>query len=133
MNEPTDGIPTEIKSFFSKEYYLLILAGIVGVLAGAASTVFRWMIDFFARVFSGEGLLMGLSAGIVIILMPFMPMLGGLIIGFARRYFPDAVDENVSTWKLLREMGDPKVRKGLSRMLNMVKALAEQPETNGSS
>ena len=94
MSEPTDGIPTEIKSFFSKEYYLLILAAIVGVLAGAASTVFRWMIDLFARIFSGEGLLMGLSVGIVAILMPFMPMLGGLIIGFARRYFPEAVDEN---------------------------------------
>ena len=50
MSEPTDGIPTEIKSFFSKEYYLLILAAIVGVLAGAASTVFRWMIDLFARI-----------------------------------------------------------------------------------
>jgi CIC family chloride channel protein len=94
MNEPTDGIPTGIKSFFGKEYNLLILAAVIGVLAGAASTVFRWMIDFFTRVFSGEGLLMGLSAGVVMVLMPFMPMLGGLIIGLARRYFPEAVEEN---------------------------------------
>jgi CIC family chloride channel protein len=94
MNEPTDGIPTEIKSFFSKEHNLLILAGVIGVFAGAASTAFRWMIDFFTRVFSGDGLLLGLSAGMILALMPFMPMLGGLIIGFARRYFPEAVEEN---------------------------------------
>ena len=94
MNEPTDGITTEIKSFFGKEYHMLILAAVIGVLAGAASTVFRWMIDFFARVFSGEGMLMGLSAGLVMFLIPFMPMLGGLIIGFARRYFPEAVADN---------------------------------------
>ena len=94
MNEPTDGIPTGIKSFFSKEYYLLILAAIIGVLAGAASTVFRWMIDFFAQVFSGEGLLLGLSAGLMTFLIPCMPMLGGLIIGLARHFFPEAVAEN---------------------------------------
>jgi chloride channel protein, CIC family len=94
MNQPTDTIPTEIKSFFGKEYHLLILAAVIGVLAGAASTVFRWMIDFFSRVFSGEGLLMGLSAGVVMMLMPFMPMLGGLIIGLARQYFPESVAEN---------------------------------------
>lgn len=94
MNQPTDTIPTEIKSFFGKEYHLLIIAAVIGVLAGAASTVFRWMIDFFTRVFSGEGLLLGLSAGMVMVLMPFMPMLGGFVIGLARRYFPEAVAEN---------------------------------------
>ncbi|MDH5762011.1 MAG: chloride channel protein [Nitrospinota bacterium] len=94
MSEPTDGITTEIKSFFGREYNLLILAAVIGTLAGAASTVFRWMIDFFAKVFSGEGLLLGLSAGAVMLLMPFMPMLGGLVIGMARRYFPEAVAES---------------------------------------
>ncbi len=94
MNQSTDAIPTEIKSFFSNEYLLLIMAAVIGVLAGVASTVFRWMIDFFTRVFSGEGLLMGLSAGLVMVLMPFMPMLGGLVIGLTRRYFPEAVAEN---------------------------------------
>jgi CIC family chloride channel protein len=94
MNEPTDGIPTGIKTFFGKDYHMLILAAVIGVLAGAASTVFRWMIDFSTKIFSGEGLLMGLSADMVWILMPFMPMLGGLIIGVTRRYFPDAVAEN---------------------------------------
>ena len=73
---------------------MLILAAGIGVFAGAASTAFRWMIDFFKMVFSGDGMLMGLSAGMIMVLMPFMPMLGGLIIGFARRYFPEAVAEN---------------------------------------
>jgi uncharacterized protein YjgD (DUF1641 family) len=36
--------------------------------------------------------------------------------------------ENVSTWTLVREFSNPKVRKGLSRMLNIVKALADQPD-----
>ena len=94
MNEPTDGIPTGIKNFFGKEHNLLILAAAIGVLAGAASTAFRWMIEFFTQVFSGDDLLMGLSAGMIMVLMPFMPMLGGLIIGLARRYFPEAVEEN---------------------------------------
>lgn len=94
MNETSEQTPTKLKKFFGKEYNLLILAAVIGVLAGTASTVFRWIIDFFAWVFSGEGLLLGLSAGMVAFLMPFMPMLGGLIIGFTRRYFPEAVAEN---------------------------------------
>lgn len=34
--------------------------------------------------------------------------------------------EKVSTWKLLRELGDPKVRRGMARMINLLKALDEQ-------
>ncbi len=37
------------------------------------------------------------------------------------------VDEKASLFTLLREMRDPKVRKGLGRMLNLLKALGEQP------
>jgi uncharacterized protein YjgD (DUF1641 family) len=33
-----------------------------------------------------------------------------------------------STFALLRELTDPKVRRGLARMLNLIKALADQPE-----
>jgi uncharacterized protein YjgD (DUF1641 family) len=40
----------------------------------------------------------------------------------------DALDGKVpSTFSLLRELSDPQVRKGLSRMLNLVKSLADQP------
>jgi len=34
--------------------------------------------------------------------------------------------EKVSTWKLLRELGDPKVRRGMARMINILKALDEK-------
>ncbi len=36
-------------------------------------------------------------------------------------------EQKLSTLGLLRELSDPKVKKGLARMLNMLKALADQP------
>jgi uncharacterized protein YjgD (DUF1641 family) len=36
-------------------------------------------------------------------------------------------DGNVSVLQLLREMSDPKVRRGMARLMNMVKVLADQP------
>ncbi len=41
----------------------------------------------------------------------------------------DGAKDKVSTWALIRELGDPQVRQGLARMLNLVKALADQPGT----
>ncbi len=38
-----------------------------------------------------------------------------------------AEEEEVSTLSLLRELKDPKVRQGMSRMLNLLKVLADQP------
>lgn len=38
--------------------------------------------------------------------------------------------EKVSTWALLRELGTPKVRRGMARMINLLKALDEQEETS---
>jgi len=35
--------------------------------------------------------------------------------------------DNVSLWALLRELSDPQVRKGLGRMLNVIKVMADQP------
>lgn len=40
---------------------------------------------------------------------------------------PDGNGKNPSALALLRELGDPRVRKGMLRMLNLVKALADQP------
>lgn len=37
----------------------------------------------------------------------------------------EPVPENVSVWRLLREFSDPQVRKGMARLLNIVKTLAE--------
>lgn len=39
----------------------------------------------------------------------------------------DPNGDKISTWSLIKEFGDPKVRKGLTRLLNLVKALADQP------
>ena len=36
-------------------------------------------------------------------------------------------EEDISTFALLRELSDPKVRLGMSRMLNLLKVLADQP------
>ena len=36
-------------------------------------------------------------------------------------------EENPSMWALLRDLSDPKVRRGMARLLNMVKVLADQP------
>jgi len=38
-------------------------------------------------------------------------------------------DDQVSTWKLLKEMGTPQVRRGMARMLNLLKAMGENPQT----
>ncbi len=38
-----------------------------------------------------------------------------------------AEEESISTLALLREFSDPKVRRGMSRMLNLLKVLADQP------
>lgn len=39
-------------------------------------------------------------------------------------------DEDISTLALLRELSDPQVRRGMARMLNIVKALADEPDAN---
>ena len=41
-------------------------------------------------------------------------------------------DGNVSVVQLLREMSDPKVRRGMARLMNMVKVLADQPESSNN-
>jgi uncharacterized protein YjgD (DUF1641 family) len=39
-------------------------------------------------------------------------------------------DKDISTLDLLRELSDPQVRRGMARMLNIVKALADEPGAN---
>lgn len=36
--------------------------------------------------------------------------------------------ENISMWALLRDLNDPKVRKGMARLMNMLKVIADQPD-----
>ncbi len=39
-------------------------------------------------------------------------------------------ESSISTLGLIKELSDPQVRRGLARLLNMVKAIAEQPQAN---
>lgn len=43
---------------------------------------------------------------------------------------PADIPQKVSTWMLLKEMSNPEVRRGLLRMLEIVKVLGEQPASN---
>jgi CIC family chloride channel protein len=84
-----------IKNFLMEDHNLLILAALIGFLAGFASTVFRWMIGFFDTWFSELGLTtLGISASLIPFLLPLMPMFGGIIIGLICHFYPNAVKEN---------------------------------------
>ena len=39
-------------------------------------------------------------------------------------------DGEVSAWALLRDLNDPQVRKGMARLLNMLKVIADQPDVS---
>jgi chloride channel protein, CIC family len=74
---------------------LLVVAAILGFLAGLASTVFRWMIDFVDIIFSKQSLIdLGVSPTFIPFLTPLIPMFGGGLIGLICYYFPSAVKEN---------------------------------------
>lgn len=84
-----------LKRLLPREYNLLLLGGLIGSLAGVASSVFRQMIDLFDNVFSGQGLsFIGIPSSIQFWFLPLMPMAGGLVIGAICRLFPTAVKEN---------------------------------------
>jgi len=83
---------------------MLILAALLGFLAGFASTFFRWMIEFFESIFSIEGFSL---AGIPPQTYPFL-----FFIGLICKYFPNAVKENgVHKVMYAVALNDGKVRK----------------------
>lgn len=55
---------------------------------------------------------------------PEIMSLANNAVGAIQEELPDS--EKVSTWALLRELGNPKVRRGMARMINLLKALDEQ-------
>jgi CIC family chloride channel protein len=84
-----------VRDFLMKDHNLLVLAGVIGFLAGVASTVFRWMIHFVDTAFSEQGLsLIGISPALFPFILPLMPMIGGAIVGVICHFFPNAVKEN---------------------------------------
>ncbi len=84
-----------LRDILMKDHNLLILAALIGFLAGIASTVFRWMIHFVDSIFSEQGLsLIGVSPALFPFILPLMPMIGGWIVGTICHFFPNAVKEN---------------------------------------
>ncbi len=95
MSELVDKIFEEAKKFLGRDHNLLFLAAVIGFLAGVAAMGFRWMIQFFDWWLSEQGLgYIGIPHGVHFLLIPLMPMIGGLIIGIYVHFYPDAVREN---------------------------------------
>ena len=95
MSLNKEKIRETLRDLLMKDHNLLILAALIGFLAGIASTVFRWMIHFVDTVFSEQGLsLIGISPALFPFMLPFMPMIGGWIVGAICHFFPNAVKEN---------------------------------------
>ncbi len=113
MSTITDQIRDKFRSILLFDQNMLILAALLGFLAGFASTFFRWMIEFFESIFSVKGFsLAGIPPQIYPFLLPLMPMLGGLFIGLICKYFPNAVKENgVHQVMYAVALNDGKVRK----------------------
>ncbi len=113
MTTITDQIRDKFRNVLMFDQNMLILAALLGFLAGFASTFFRWMIEFFESIFSIEGFsLAGIPPQTYPFLLPFMPMVGGFFIGLICKYFPNAVKENgVHKVMYAVALNDGKVRK----------------------
>ena len=113
MTTITDQIRDKFRNVLMFDQNMLILAALLGFLAGFASTFFRWMIEFFESIFSIKGFsLAGIPPQTYPFLLPLMPMLGGLFIGLICKYFPNAVKENgVHKVMYAVALNDGKVRK----------------------
>ena len=109
----TDQIRDKFRNVLMFDQNMLILAALLGFLAGFASTFFRWMIEFFESIFSVKGLsLTGIPPQLYPFLLPLMPMFGGCLIGLICKYFPNAVTENgVHKVMYAVALNDGKVRK----------------------
>ena len=95
MESKLDIIREKVKAYLMQDHNMLILAALIGFVAGLASTAFRWMIDFFGYIFSSEALsLIGITGTALPFLLPLMPMFGGIFTGIICHFFPDAVKEN---------------------------------------
>ena len=113
MTTITDQIRDKFRNVLMFDQNMLILAALLGFIAGFASTFFRWMIEFFESIFSVKGFsLAGIPPQTYPFLLPLMPMLGGLFIGLICKYFPNAVKENgVHKVMYAVALNDGKVRK----------------------
>ena len=113
MSIITGQIRDKFRSILMFDQNMLILAALLGFIAGFASTFFRWMIEFFETIFSIQGFyLAGIPPHIYPFLLPLMPMIGGFFIGLICKFFPNAVKENgVHKVMYAVALNDGKVRK----------------------
>jgi len=89
MNEPTDGIPTEIKSFFGKEYYLLNRG--INIQHGKATSILSAM--FVRDVMTQEVITIPQE-------MPFKKILE--IVSYSRHLYYPVVDREEKWWESFR-------------------------------
>ncbi|MDP6478087.1 MAG: chloride channel protein [Nitrospinaceae bacterium] len=113
MSAMTEQVREKFRNVLMFDQNMLILAALLGFLAGFASTFFRWMIEFFGSVFSVKGFSMtGIPPQMYPFLLPLMPMVGGCFIGLICKFFPNAVKENgVHKVMYAVALNDGKVRK----------------------
>ena len=57
---------------------------------------------------------------------PEIMALANNAVGAIREEIPET--EKISTWTLLRELGNPQVRRGMARLMNLLKALDDQAD-----
>ena len=95
MQSIFENLREKIKILLMQDHNMLLLAAVIGFLAGLASTLFRRLIEFFGVIFSADGLVfIGITGIAFSLLLPLMPMIGGIITGIICHFFPDAVKEN---------------------------------------
>ena len=95
MQSIFENLREKIKILLMQDHNMLLLAAVIGFLAGLASTLFRRLIEFFGVIFSADGLaFIGVTGIAFSLLLPLMPMIGGIITGIICHFFPDAVKEN---------------------------------------
>lgn len=75
--------------FVKKDTNLLVLGGLIGLCSGLGSEFFRWLLILFEEIFfHGRYEILSLSPVIPWYFLPFLPMLGGLIVGPLSYFFP---------------------------------------------
>ncbi len=103
-------------------------AGYFDLLQGVAYITEKVVEEF------GKDDVIALGDNIVTILKTVRRMTQPQVLALADQAIASIQDEpgpeSHSTWALLRELSDPKVRKGMARMLNLVKVVADSPAVN---
>ena len=95
MQTKFEDVRERFKVLLMQDHNMLLLAAVIGFLAGVASTLFRRLIEFFGVIFSADSLtVIGITGSSIPFLLPLMPMIGGIITGVICHFFPDAVKEN---------------------------------------